>query len=76
MLKYSLPIALMALVLCACQSDPNSMAYSGNPHRQKECNHILAQLGATGDNVLEPEIATTPERQRLVGLYSAYGCDK
>ena len=76
MLKHSLPMALMALVLCACQADPNAIDYSGNANRQKECNRILAQLGASGDNVLEPEIGTTPARQRLVGLYSAYGCDK
>jgi hypothetical protein len=76
MLKRGLPIALMALVLSACQSDPNSMDYSGNSHRQKECDHILAQLGVSGDDVLAPEVSSTPARQRLVGLYSAYGCDK
>lgn len=76
MLKRCLPIALLALVLSACQSDPNAMDYSGNPHRQKECNHILAQLGVSGDDVLAPEVSSTPERQKLVGLYSAYGCDK
>ncbi|MCD6045857.1 MAG: hypothetical protein K0R48_1020 [Gammaproteobacteria bacterium] len=76
MLKRGLPIALMALVLCACQSDPNAMDYSGNAHRQKECNRILAQLGVSGDNILDADVASTPERKKLVALYSAYGCDK
>jgi hypothetical protein len=76
MLKHGLPIALMALVLCACQSDPNTLDYNGNANRQKECNRILTQLGVSGDDVLNAEVSSTPERKRLVGLYSAYGCDK
>jgi hypothetical protein len=52
------------------------MDYSGNAHRQKECNRILAQLGVSGDNILDADVASTPERKKLVALYSAYGCDK
>lgn len=76
MLKRGLTIALMTLVLCACQTpDPNTANYNGS-NRQRECDRILAQLGVSGDAVLEPETATTPERKQLVALYSAYGCDK
>lgn len=77
MLKRGLTIAFMTLVLCACQTtDPNTVNYSGNSNRQQECDRILAQLGVSGDVVLEPETASTPERKKLVGMYSAYGCDK
>ncbi len=76
MLKRGLPIALMALVLCACQADPDTADYNGGGNRQQECNRILAQLGVNGDHVLEPEVSSTPERKKLVALYGAYGCDK
>lgn len=76
MLKRGLLITLMTLVLCACQGNPDTTDYNGNTKRQKECDRILAQLGVSGDDVLNAEVASTPERQRLVGLYSAYGCDK
>ncbi|MBY0378320.1 MAG: hypothetical protein K2Q33_07150 [Gammaproteobacteria bacterium] len=76
MLKRGLTLALVTLVLCACQTDPNTVNYSGSSNRQQECDRILAQLGVSGDAVLEPETASTPERKKLVGMYSAYGCDK
>lgn len=76
MLKRNVVIAFIALTLSACQTDPSAIDYSGNSNRQQECDRILAQLEVSGDAVLEPETASTPERKKLVGLYSAYGCDK
>lgn len=76
MLKRYFTIIFITLAMCACQADPNIINSNGNSNRQQECDRILAQLGVSGDAVLEPETATTPERKKLVSLYSAYGCDK
>ncbi len=70
-------LGALALSLSACQPSSDPSQYNGsNAARQKNCDQILSQLGVSGDEVLSPEVGTTPERKRLVGLYSAYGCDK
>jgi hypothetical protein len=77
MFKRTLLIAAIALTVSACQPSSPNINYDGDSSsRQAECNKILTQLGVSGDDILNPGVATTPDRKRLVSLYSAYGCDK
>ncbi len=77
MFKQILLFSTIALMVSACQTDPSNINYDGdNSARQAECNRILTQLGVSGDDILNPGVASTPDRKRLVSLYSAYGCDK